>query len=92
MDLRLQIHQSFEGLECCLHWKDAPNPGGSENHFGLFTIDGKAKYALWDLVDESIFKGLGRGKNPITKTYNGNKDSLLLEVHVPPFKKNNNTL
>jgi hypothetical protein len=43
-------------------------------------------------VDESIFKGLGRGKNPITKTYNGNKDSLLLEVHVPPFKKNNNTL
>ena len=21
-------------------WKDAPNPGGSENHFGLFTIDG----------------------------------------------------
>jgi len=26
------------------------------------------------------------------KTYNGNKDSLLLEVHVPPFKKNNTTL
>ena len=73
-------------------WKDAPNPGGSENHFGLFTIDGKAKYALWDLVDDGVFKGLGRGKNPITKTYNGNKDSLLLEVHVPPFKKNNTTL
>ena len=89
---------SKEGISCFYfeafdeHWKDAPNPGGSENHFGLFTIDGKAKYALWDLVDESIFKGLGRGKNPITKTYNGNKDSLLLEVHVPPFKKNNNTL
>ena len=72
-------------------WKDAPNPGGSENHFGLFTIDGKAKYALWDLVDDGVFKGLGRGKSPITKTYNGNKDSLLLEVHVPPFKKNNTT-
>ena len=73
-------------------WKDASNPKGSENHFGLFTIDGKAKYALWDLVDEGIFDGLGRNKNSITKTYNGNKDSLLLEVHVPPFKKNNTTL
>ena len=68
-------------------WKDAPNPNGSENHFGLFTIDGKAKYALWDLVDEGVFDGLGRNKKTITKTYNGNKDSLLLEVHVPPFKK-----
>ncbi|MDB2418155.1 glycosyl hydrolase family 17 protein [Flavobacteriaceae bacterium] len=73
-------------------WKDASNPKGSENHFGLFTIDGKAKYALWDLVDQGIFDGLGRNKNSITKTYNGNKDSLLLEVHVPPFKKNNTTL
>ncbi len=73
-------------------WKDAPNPKGSENHFGLFTIDGKAKYALWDLVDEGVFDGLGRNKNSITKTYKGNKDSLLLEVHVPPFKKNNTTL
>ncbi|MDG1980705.1 MAG: glycosyl hydrolase family 17 protein [Flavobacteriaceae bacterium] len=73
-------------------WKDAPNPKGSENHFGLFTIDGKAKFALWDIVDEGVFDGLGRNKNSITKTYNGNKDSLLLEVHVPPFKKNNSTL
>jgi len=73
-------------------WKDASNPEGSENHFGLFTVDGKAKYALWNLVDNGTFKGLGRGKKPITKTYNGNKDSLLLEVHVPPFKKNINTL
>ena len=73
-------------------WKDAPNPGGSENHFGLLTIDGKAKYALWDLVDKGVFDGLGRNKKTITKTYNGNKDSLLLEVHVPPFKKNNITL
>ena len=73
-------------------WKDAPNPKGSENHFGLFTIDGKAKYALWDLVDEGVFDGLSRNKNSDTKTYNGNKDSLLLEVHVPQFKKNNTTL
>ena len=33
-----------------------------------------------------------KNKKSITKTYNGNKDSLLLEVHVPPFKKNNTTL
>ena len=30
-------------------WKDAHNPKGSENHFGLFTVDGKAKYPIWDL-------------------------------------------
>ena len=68
-------------------WKDARNPGGSENHFGLFTIDGKAKYALWDLVDKGVFKGLTRNGNPIVKTYNGSKDSLLLEVQLPPIKK-----
>ncbi|MEZ7949300.1 MAG: glycosyl hydrolase family 17 protein, partial [Flavobacteriaceae bacterium] len=74
------------------HWKDAQNPGGSENHFGLFTIDGKAKYALWDLVDNGNFKGLKRGENLISKTYKGNRDSLLLEVHIPPTKQNKNSL
>ena len=67
-------------------WKDARNPRGSENHFGLFTIDGKAKYALWNLVDKDVFKGLTRNGNIIVKTYNGNKDSLLLEVQLPPVK------
>lgn len=69
------------------NWKDAQNSGGSENHFGLFTIDGKAKYALWNLVDKGVFKGLSRDGNPITKTYNGNKEDLLLEVQLPPVKK-----
>ena len=68
-------------------WKDSQNENGSENHFGLFTVDGKAKYALWDLVDKGVFKGLTRGGNPITKTYNGNKEDLLLEVQLPPVKK-----
>ncbi|MGK0386697.1 MAG: exo-beta-1,3-glucanase (GH17 family) [Patiriisocius sp.] len=67
-------------------WKDAQNVGGSENHFGLFTADGKAKYALWDLVDKGVFKGLTRNGKPITKTYNGNKENLLLEVQLPPLK------
>jgi exo-beta-1,3-glucanase (GH17 family) len=69
------------------NWKDAQNSGGSENHFGLFTMEGKAKYALWDLVDKGVFKGLSRNGNPITKTYNGNKEDLLLEVQLPPVKK-----
>jgi len=65
-------------------WKDAHNANGSENHFGLFTIDGKAKYPIWDLVDKGIFEGLIRNGNPITKTYDGNKDALMNDVLVPP--------
>ena len=68
-------------------WKDARNQGGSENHFGLITVDGKAKYVLWDEVDKGTFKGLTRNGNPITKTFEGNKDSLMVDVLVPPIKK-----
>ncbi|HHP7242786.1 MAG TPA: glycosyl hydrolase family 17 protein [Cyclobacteriaceae bacterium] len=82
-----------EGISCFYFeafdepWKDARNPGGSENHFGLFTVDGKAKYALWALVDQGVFEGLSRGGNSITKTYNGNVEQLLKEVKVPPVKE-----
>jgi exo-beta-1,3-glucanase (GH17 family) len=65
-------------------WKDSENPDGSENHFGLITIDGKAKYALWDLVDEGIFNGFTRDGNKITKSYKGNIDSLLADILTPP--------
>ena len=65
-------------------WKDSRNSKGSENHFGLFTIEGKAKYPIWDLVDKGIFDGLTRDGNPITKTYNGNKGELMKTVLVPP--------
>ncbi|MBK8492940.1 MAG: glycosyl hydrolase family 17 [Saprospirales bacterium] len=68
-------------------WKDAHNPGGSENHFGLFTLDGQAKYALWELVDRGVFEGLSRDGNPISKTYGGNKEALLKEVLAPPANK-----
>jgi exo-beta-1,3-glucanase (GH17 family) len=67
-------------------WKDAGNPNGSENHFGLFKISGEAKYALWDLVDQGVFKDLTRGGNPIVKTYNGNEKKLLSDVMAPPAK------
>ncbi len=65
-------------------WKDAHNKQGSENHFGLFTVDGKAKYVLWDLVDQGVFNGLTRNGNVITKTYEGNLEALMEEVLVPP--------
>lgn len=67
-------------------WKDAANQKGSENHFGLFTIDGQAKYALWELVDAGLFDGLTRNGNPITKTHDGNKELLMKNVLVPPSK------
>lgn len=67
-------------------WKDAANPNGSENHFGLFGLSGEAKYPMWELVDQGVFKNLKRGGNPITKTYNGNENKLLDEVVAPPAK------
>lgn len=68
-------------------WKDAGNPSGSENHFGLFDVNGKAKYVLWDLKDRGIFKGLSRAGKPISKTLNGDKTKLLKDVAIPPTKE-----
>lgn len=65
-------------------WKDAANPGGSENHFGLFNLQAQAKYALWDLVDAGVFKGLTRDGQPITKTFNGDKAAMMRTVKAPP--------
>ncbi|GAA4811025.1 glycosyl hydrolase family 17 [Litoribaculum gwangyangense] len=67
-------------------WKDANNPGGSENHFGLINLKGEAKYAIWDLVDRGVFNGLTRDGKKISKTYKGKKEKLLSEVLVPPLK------
>lgn len=64
-------------------WKDVQNAGGSENHFGLFTIDGKAKYALWEQVDKGAFNGLSRDGNSIIKTMNGNQEDLMKRVLLP---------
>lgn len=68
-------------------WKDQHNPEGSENYFGLFTVDGRAKYALWDLVDRGVFNDLARDGNQISKTYNGHKENLLIDVMAPPQKE-----
>lgn len=66
-------------------WKDANNPGGSENYFGLFNLQGQAKRAIWDKVDAGAFTGLTRDGNPITKTYGGEEAKLMVEVLPPPF-------
>jgi exo-beta-1,3-glucanase (GH17 family) len=66
-------------------WKDSTNENGSENHFGLFTVDGKAKYPLWEQVDNGVFDNLTRGGNPIVKTYNGNFEALLNDSNIPPI-------
>lgn len=68
-------------------WKDAENPGGSENHFGLFTVDGQAKFAIWNLVDQGKFKGLSRDNNLVEKTHHGNVQNLLNSVELPPVKE-----
>lgn len=68
-------------------WKDDKNPAGSENHFGLFTLKGQAKYALWDWVDKGVFKKLSRDGNPILKTHGGNKTTLLKNTPLPPSKR-----
>jgi hypothetical protein len=81
-----------EGMSCFYfeafdeNWKDIVNPDGSENYFGLFTINGKAKYVLWDMVDKGVFNGLKRNGNSIIKTYNGDKSLLMNDVMVPQVK------
>ncbi len=68
-------------------WKDAANPLGSENHFGLINLKGQAKYGIWDLMDQGVFKGLTRDGQAITKTFDGKEEDLLKDVHVPPKRE-----
>jgi exo-beta-1,3-glucanase (GH17 family) len=67
-------------------WKSGGTEG-SEGHFGLFTVDGKAKYPLWGLVDRGVFNGLTRGGNTITKTDDGNTAVLLEKAKAPTSVK-----
>ena len=74
------------GISCFLFeafdepWKSAGNPTDSENHFGLFTAEGEAKYALWPLVAQGVFEGLTRDGHPIKSSYEGQRE--LLDRHV----------
>jgi exo-beta-1,3-glucanase (GH17 family) len=67
-------------------WKSGGTEG-SEGHFGIFTVDGKAKYPLWGKVDTGVFNGLTRGGNAITKTHDGNEAVLLEKAKAPTSVK-----
>lgn len=64
-------------------WKDSAHPAGSENHFGLISLGAQAKYAIWDLVDKGVFRGLTRDGRPITKTFGGDEKALWKTVSIP---------
>jgi len=86
----MRVWTNKEGISCFFFeafdeiWKDSKNPKGSENHFGVLTVDGKAKYALWDNVYTGALKTLKRDGNDIAKTFNGNKAELMKTVLLPP--------
>lgn len=56
-------------------WKDDQNENGSENHFGLISVDGKVKNALWGEFDRLKLNQLKRG-NILQKTHLGDSTSL----------------
>lgn len=68
-------------------WKDAGNPQGSENHFGLINLQSEAKYVLWDEVDAGLFEGLTRDGMPITKTFGGDVAKMMETVKIPPTQE-----
>jgi exo-beta-1,3-glucanase (GH17 family) len=81
-----------EGLTCFYFeafdepWK-SDGTAGSEGHFGLITVDGQAKYAIWDLVDDGAFAGLSRGGRHIEKTHGGDEEALIEALRAPVHLK-----
>ncbi|MGB0977838.1 MAG: hypothetical protein ACPGVV_00510 [Croceimicrobium sp.] len=66
-------------------WKDGNNPGGSENHFGVITVDGAVKMPLWNSFDQGVFEGLSRNGKPIRKSLEGDVDRAIEESTLPPL-------
>ena len=83
-----------EKMTCCYFeafdepWK-SEGTAGSEGHFGLITVDGQAKYMLWNQVDQGVFNGLTRGGNRIKKTYAGDLAELMKNLKAPVHYKKN---
>ena len=67
-------------------WKQAADPAGSENHFGLVGLDNTLKFALWDAADAGAFDGLTRDGKPLVKSFEGDENALLASALLPPFK------
>ena len=70
-------------------WKDPNGPNATENNFGLFTVNGEAKFALWEAVDLGLLNGLSREVDgpEIQKTFKGNHPEVWKTV-FPPKTKN----
>ena len=67
-------------------WK-SNGTAGSEGHFGLFTVSGEAKYAIWDIFDSGVFDGLDRDGNLIKKTHSGDINKLKMNMFIPRYLK-----
>jgi exo-beta-1,3-glucanase (GH17 family) len=67
-------------------WKDQDNVDGSENHFGLFTVGGQAKWVLHQVVEKGVFEGLGRNGQTVTMAQDKKLDQLAQASLAPPFK------
>ena len=69
-------------------WKDPSGPSATENNFGLFTVDGKAKYALWEDVERGVFDGLSREENgqEVIRSFDGEKEAVWATVLTPKTK------
>lgn len=67
-------------------WKQAADPQGSENHFGLIGLDNSLKFALWDAADAGAFDGLTRDGKPLVKSFSGDMNNLMASALLPPFK------
>lgn len=65
-------------------WKDGDNPNGSENHFGLITVNGQVKMPLWPAFDEGLLEGLSRAGQPLRKTLDGNPEFAIGLSSLPP--------
>ncbi|HCB47869.1 MAG TPA: glycosyl hydrolase family 17 [Algoriphagus sp.] len=65
-------------------WKDSGNAQGSENHFGLITVDGKVKAALWEQFEAGVFQSLTRDGKPLKQTKKGNIELALKAAMIPP--------
>ncbi|MBT5293977.1 MAG: exo-beta-1,3-glucanase [Cellvibrionales bacterium] len=69
-------------------WKDTGDATGSENHFGLITLNNEVKYTLWDEFDKGTFDGLTRNGKALTKSFGGDEAALMNAVLEPPYKSN----
>jgi exo-beta-1,3-glucanase (GH17 family) len=68
-------------------WKKGDEPLGSENHFGLISVDGLVKMPLWPLFEIGSFSGLRRLGKPLRKSLGGNEDLALALSSLPPLRR-----